>query len=186
MGDKKPNDYQCLLTSPPTTVTETSSMPKSIPLRIASLLFLLGSTSRVAAAQHAPVGRIGVLVAIAADHGSGGPTTIVRRAGQVQGDIIVIPQSAASPERLAAAAAQLLVIMSQDGDRSAHDALFRVPETEVGPAAERPAAVHLLASIMTSPVTKVAGVGSARVGIVYLPNAVTRADQAAKGHWHMK
>jgi hypothetical protein len=106
---------------------------------------------------------------------------IVRRAGARSNDIVVLPETAATPEALASAAMMLHVLMDRDGDEAKHDGLFRVALLPNLPSRELAAASRILVSIHGQSKHGIEGIGEARVGVMFLPDSTARANRKTEG-----
>jgi hypothetical protein len=128
-----------------------------------------------------------VIVAVARSFplAQSGPV-ILRHKGAASLDEIVMTESSANAEDLAAAALALAAVMDRDGDIAPRESAIRVPTRTTLPRDEVAAATRALTRIEASSLTRLNGVGSARVGRIYLPTAAARAAERASGTWRLR
>lgn len=145
-----------------------------------SAVILAAAASPITAfAQRAPAGRVGVTVALARDYPFGDTPAVILRRGV--GDIIVLPDTSANAEDLVSAVLTMQVFMDSEGDKASRDQTLLVERLASVPAHEAATATKVLAGIRESVPKRIAGVGVARSGVIYVPNSTTRAREKARG-----
>jgi hypothetical protein len=130
-------------------------------------------------APDAPIGRVGVTVALAENYPFGDAPAVIMRHGA--GDVIVMPAASATPGDLVSAVLTIEVFMDGEGDKAPHDAVLRVERLASLPTSASATAAKVLDDIYGNASHNIAHVGPARSGIIYIPNSATRAHEKARG-----
>jgi hypothetical protein len=147
-----------------------------------ALCGILPAASRAQDQSQPPTGRIGVTVALV-DHYRFGdaPAVIVRHGSKDAPDVIVLPSASATPQALVSAALTAEVLMNRDGDVADKNGTFRVEQMPSVSPRDAGAAAKVIDAIRRGPERSVAGIGQAHSGVIFIPNAATRAFQKASG-----
>jgi hypothetical protein len=165
-------------------------MRKTLGALAGAMLVLAAAPAAVLAqtAGVAPGGRIGVTVAVTDSAPFGQDVVILRRPDADSPNLIVMARAAATPERLAAAAAALTTIIAREGDRPTAEALYRVPADAEAPASELRSARDALERLAPgAPAdTPLPGVGAARTTRLYLLNRQSIDELGRSGRFQMR
>lgn len=154
----------------------------------ALLALAASSVAAVAQTPRTPAGRVTVTVAVTDSTNFGQDVVILRRPDSPIPNLILMARSAATPARLAAAAATLFVIMQRNGDRPTRRALYRISTKMTGPARAIGPARKALARLdrRGAPTLDVKGVAAIGTTRIYLPDRTARASRAGRAAFQLR
>ncbi len=154
----------------------------------ALLSLATSSVAAVAQTSPTPAGRVAVTVAVTDSTNFGQDVVILRRPDSPTPNLILMARSAATAQRLAAAAATLFVIMQRNGDRPARRALYRVSTHTTGPAQAIAPARKALARLDRRGAAAVDVKGVAAIGTtrIYLPDRAARVGRRGRAAFQLR
>lgn len=169
-------------------------MPKYASLILLASLLTLPSTALLGqstqGADHGrliPPGRIPVTVVLAEEFPyQDANALIVRARGRGQPDVILLRESTATGEQLAAAVLNLMSIFEIKGDSATADGVFRVRSASAPPnwaETEVRSANGALQRLRAQPIAELSRWGRGRSTTIYLPSRELRELQKQRGRW---